>query len=281
MKKILMWTGFVVAGLVVVVMVGAAYVFISSSTEMDHRFVVDRVTPPAIPTAAAEIAEGERLAHLTGCMHCHGENFGGQLVHDFPNFARFVAPNVTHSVRHYDDAQLVALMRKGVKADGRGAYFMPSEMFRHLADEDLARIIAYVRRVPQANGTIEKTEIRPIGRMIIAKGDFKSAARAIEQLPPASTSFDAADPLSRGRYLVVNLCSECHGQNLEGLPMANSPSLAVAKGYSLDQFSRLMHDGLGPGNRTFALMTPTSKARFSHLRRDEVSAMHAYLQSRG
>jgi cytochrome c553 len=281
MKKILMWTGFVVAGLAVVVMACAAYVFISSSTEMDHRFVVDRVTPPAIPTAAAEIAEGERLAHLTGCMHCHGENFGGQLVHDFPDFARFVAPNVTHSVRHYDDAQLVALMRKGVKADGRGAYFMPSEMFRHLADEDLARIIAYVRSVPQANGTIEKTEIRPIGRMIIAKGDFKSAARAIEQLPPASTSFDSANPLSHGRYLVVNLCSECHGQDLEGLPMANSPSLAVAKGYSLDQFSQLMHDGLGPGNRTFGLMTPTSKARFSHLRRDEISAMHAYLQSRG
>jgi cytochrome c553 len=281
MKKILKWMGFVVAGLVVVVAIGIAYVFISSSTEMDHRFVVDPVTPPSIPAAAAEIAEGERLAHLTGCMHCHGENFGGQLVHDFPNFARFIAPNVTHSVRHYDDAQLVALLRKGVKADGRGAYFMPSEMFRHLADEDLARIIAFVRSVPQVNGTSEETEIRPIGRMIIAKGDFKSAARAIEQLPPASASFDPADPLSRGRYLVMNFCSECHGQDLEGLPMANSPSLAVSKGYSLEQFSRLMHEGVGTDERTFDLMTPTSKVRFSHLRRDEISAMHAYLQSRG
>jgi hypothetical protein len=46
MKKILKWMGFVVAGLVVVVAIGIAYVFISSSTEMDHRFVVDPVTPP-------------------------------------------------------------------------------------------------------------------------------------------------------------------------------------------------------------------------------------------
>src|SRR5687768_9416236 len=108
MKKILKWLGFVAAGLVVVVAVGIAYVFISSSSEMDHRFVVDRVTPPAIPTATAEIAEGERLAHLTGCMHCHGDDLSGASPLDIPNVARFVAPNVTHSMRHYDDAQLAA-----------------------------------------------------------------------------------------------------------------------------------------------------------------------------
>jgi cytochrome c553 len=281
MKKILKWLGFVVAGLVAVVLAGIAYVFISSNAEFERRFVVDRATPPAPVTDSAAIAEGERLAHLTGCMHCHGENFGGQLVHDFPNVARFVAPNITHSVRHYDDSQFVALLRKGVKPDGRGVYFMPSEMFRHLSDDDLARVIAYVRSVPQVNGTIEETEFRPLGRMIVAKGDFKSAARAIEQLPPANSSFDPADPVSRGRYLVMNLCSECHGQDLEGLPVANSPSLTVTKSYSLEQFSRLLHDGVGVGDRTFELMTPTSKARFSHLRPDEVSAMHAYLQSRG
>jgi cytochrome c553 len=158
---------------------------------------------------------------------------------------------------------------------------MPSEMFRHLADRDLARIIAFVRSVPQVNGTLERTEFRPLGRMIVAKGDFKSAAREIERLPPARTSFDSANPVSHGRYLVMNFCSECHGQDLEGRPVAKSPSLAVAKSYSLDQFSRLMQDGVGVGERTFELMTPTSKARFSHLKGEEISAMHAYLQSRG
>lgn len=281
MKKILKWTGFVAVGLVVVIAVATAYVFISSSSEMDHRFVVDPVAPPAIPTAASEIAEGKRLAHLTGCMHCHGDDLSGASPLDIPNVARFVAPNVTHSVRHYDDAQFAALMRKGVKPDGRGVYFMPSEMFRHLADSDLARIIAFVRSVPQVNGTLEKTEFRPLGRMIVAKGDFKSAAREIERLPAASASFDVANPVSRGRYLVMNFCSECHGQDLEGRPVAHSPSLAVAKTYSLEQFSRLMQDGVGIGDRTFELMTPTSKTRFSHLRRDEISAMHAYLQTRG
>jgi cytochrome c553 len=281
MKKIFKWTGLVVAGLVVIALAGIAYVFISSSTEMDHRFVVDRVVPPATVTAEADIAEGRRLAHLTGCMHCHGDDLSGAAPLDIPSVARFVAPNITHSIRHYDDAQLALLMRKGVKPDGRGVYFMPSEMFRHLSDPDLARVIAFVRSVPQTNGITEKTEFRPLGRMIVAKGDFKSAAREIEAAPPASTSFDAADPVSRGRYLVMNFCSECHGQDLEGRPVAKSPPLAVAKGYSLEQFSRLMQEGVGVGDRTFELMTPTSKARFSYLKADEVSAMHAYLQSRG
>ena len=91
-----------------------------------------------------------------------------------------------------------------------------------------------------------------------------------------------ANPVSHGRYLVMNFCSECHGQDLEGWPVAQSPSLTVAKGYSLEQFSRLMqrrrrhrrphvraHDADVEG-AVLAASTP-----------DEISAMHAYLQSRG
>jgi cytochrome c553 len=281
MKKILKWMGFVVASLMVVVLAGIAYVFISSNAEMERRFVVDRLDPPAAVTDVGEIAEGQRLAHLAGCMHCHGDDLSGSAFVDIPNIARFVAPNVTHALRHYDDAQFVTLMRKGVKLDGRGAFFMPSEMFRHLSDPDLARVMAYVRSLPQVNGIVEKTEFRPLGRMIVAMGEFKSAAHEIEELPAATTSYDTANPADHGRYLVMSFCSECHGQDLAGRPLAKSPPLAIAKGYSLEQFGRLMHDGVGIGERTFELMTPTAKARFSHLRTDEVAAMHAFLQSRG
>ena len=70
------------------------------------------------------------------------------------------------------------------------------------------------------------------------------------------------DTSERGAYLVMNLCSECHAQDLEGEPLAKSPSLAVAKGYSAEDFARLMSTGVGLGDRTFELMTPTAKARF-------------------
>jgi cytochrome c553 len=183
-------------------------------------------------------------------------------------------------MKHYDDSQLEAVIRRGVKADGTGVMFMPSEMFRHLRDEDLARIISFLRTVPAVDGTSDRTEIRLIGRLLLAKGDFKPAPRNIETLPAPVRNFDAADPMSRGRYLVMNLCTECHAQDLGGLPIANSPALAVAKGYSAEQFARLMREGVGTGERQFALMTPTSRARFVHLRDDEVNAIYAFLQSR-
>ena len=63
-------------------------------------------------------------------------------------------------------------------------------------------------------------------------------------------------------------------------PEANAPSLVLVKGYSAEQFARLMRDGVGIGERQFELMTPTAKARFSHLTPDEVQAVYEYLQSR-
>lgn len=283
MKKILKWLGFVVAGLGLVVLALSAYVFMVSSRVLAATHT-PRATALAIPTEASEIEEGKRLATLAGCMHCHGDALGGQLVHDFPNLARFVAPNVSSLQQTYTDAQLDAVIREGIKADGTGLLFMPAEMFHHMRDEDVARIIAYLRTMPPVPGTNDRMEIRPLGRALIAAGEFKTGPRAIAELAemaPPVNSFDAADPVSRGKYLVMNLCTECHAQNLEGIPMAKSPPLSVAKSYSLEQFERLMHDGVGVGDRTFDLMTPTSKARFSQLRPDEVSAMHAYLQSRG
>jgi cytochrome c553 len=278
-KKVFKWLGFVAAGVVVLALLGIAFIYFASHRELGHRFTAKEVSLD-IPTDAATIDEGKRLAQVTGCLHCHGEKFGGQMLHDFPNLVRFVAPNVSGILPGYGAGRLEAVIRQGIKADGTGVLFMPSEMFRHLRDEDVASIIAYLRTVSPVAGTDEQTLIRPLGRLLIAKGDFESAPRAMETLPPPVNGFDASDPLSHGRYLVMNLCTECHAQDLQGLPIAHSPALSVTKGYSAAQFARLMREGVGTGDRVFPLMTPTSKARFVHLREDEVNAMYAFLQSR-
>ncbi len=279
MKKFLKWLGFAAIALVGVALLGISWIYYGSHAALTHRFEVSATTL-AIPTDAAEIAEGKRLAQITGCTHCHGETFGGQFLHDFPKVARFVAPNVNGVMKHYDDSQLEAVIRRGVKADGTGVMFMPSEMFRHLRDEDVARILAFLRTVPEAQGTDEKTEVRFLGRFLLAKGDFKPAPSNIKTLPARVNDFDAADPVSHGRYLVMNLCTECHAQDLGGLPLAGSPPLSVIKGYTAEQFARLMREGLGATGAEFPLMTRTSRARFVHLRDDEVNAIFAFLQSR-
>jgi cytochrome c553 len=280
-KKILKWLGFVIAGVVVVALLGFAWLYFASEHALSQRFTAADNTELVIPTDSAEIAEGRRIALLAGCLHCHGDNLAGTVVDDIPNFVRLVAPNISTLLPNYSDRQLAIVLRKGVKPDGSSVLFMPSEMFRHLRDEDLARLIAWLRTVPPtAEGIQERTALRPIARLLLAKGDFKPSASAIESLPPPVPGFDATDPLSHGRYLAMNLCSECHAQDLQGFAPINAPPLTVAKGYSAGQFARLMKEGVAAVERHMPLMAPVSKARFVHLRDDEVSDLYAFLQSR-
>ncbi|HTU64629.1 MAG TPA: c-type cytochrome [Steroidobacteraceae bacterium] len=284
MKKVLKWLGFVVAGLAVVLCIAVAWVFFASERALnrEHEAVAETVAPLSLDPAARtiEIAEGKRLARIVGCTHCHGETLTGDAPLDIPNVARFVAPNVTQIAPHYDDAQLATLIRRGIRRDGKGTLFMPSEMLVHLSDADLAKIIAYVRTVPQSDGITEQTQVRPLGRMIVAMGDFQTGPEAAAPFKSADILVDPADAVSRGRYLVMNACSECHGQDLGGREVAHSPPLTIAKTYSEADFAKLMRDGIALGGRRTELMSPTAVARFSALTPDEVSAMYQFLQAR-
>src|SRR5687767_4029812 len=75
-KKVLKWTGFVVAGLA---LLGYAWIYFASERELGREFTPAQDVSLVIPTDAAEIAEGQRIAQLAGCMHCHGDNLAGAV----------------------------------------------------------------------------------------------------------------------------------------------------------------------------------------------------------
>jgi cytochrome c553 len=277
-KKFLKWTGFVVAGLVGVLLLGIVWMYVASERAIARTFTAVDNAALVVPTDAESIAEGERIARLAGCQHCHGDALAGQLVDDIPNLVRLVAANASVALPEYSDQQIATLLRKGVKADGTSLLFMPSEMFRHLSDADLARIIAWLRTVPATPaGVQEETDVRLLARMLLAKGDLQVSAAAIQQMPPGIGGFDASDPVSHGKYLAMNFCTECHGQNLEGFDILGAPPLAVVKGYTLEQFAHLMKHGVPIGGRELRIMGPTSRARFARFTEEEVSALHAFL----
>ena len=275
MKKFLKWLGLVVVSVIALLVFAIIYVYFASERELARQYQVAETLSVSLPADAAEIEEGHRLAHITGCTHCHGADLATPGPIDIPGIARFVPPNISKIIPTMSDAQLVGLFRRGVKLDGTSVWLMPSEMLRHLHDQDVARILAWARTVP-ASGTIaEKTSIHLLGRALVAFGQIKPVARQIDEAASAPSI-----PPGRGAYLVMSACTECHGQNLEGNPLAKAPALTVAKGYSPEAFARLLKDGVGLGDRTFELMTPTAKARFSHLNSDEVQAMYEFLKTR-
>ena len=53
------------------------------------------------------------------------------------------------------------------------------------------------------------------------------------------------------------------------------------EGIPLEQFTRLMQQCVGLGDRELRLMTPTARERFTQASTDEIAAMHGYLQSLG
>lgn len=227
---------------------------------------------------AALLADGERLARISGCIGCHGEAMEGAVFLDDPWLARIVAPDLTRVALEYSDAELERVIRKGVRRDARSVWVMPSPMFSYLSDDDLGAIIAYMRSVAPLGGPATEFALGPLGRIGVVVGQFPPLAEEVDpDVHPTAPNRD--DPMAFGHYLAMTACSECHGARLNGAPDGSTPPLTVAAGYGPDAFRRLMKDGIAIGERELGLMTNVSRGRFSHFTDAELDSLHTYLQS--
>ena len=96
---------------------------------------------------------GYYLARLGGCIGCHGSNLAGQRV---PGATPDIPPaaNLTPSgIGHYSDADFIRALREGKRPDGSPINpFMPLTATKHLTDDEILAIRAYLRTVPAADG---------------------------------------------------------------------------------------------------------------------------------
>ena len=193
---------------------------------------------------------------------------------DEPMIARFVAPNLTAAVRKYSDAELAVIIRNGVRPGGRSMVVMPSEAFVLLTDEDVGRIIAFLRSLPAVDGPGPSLSLGPLGRVGLATGKFKLVAQLIAETvpPPEATSKEA----TYGRYLARTTCAQCHGTSLRGAsnPAFTSPTLQVAAAYSREEFAELLRTGVPLGGRKLGEMGVWARNNLSHLTDAEIAALY-------
>jgi mono/diheme cytochrome c family protein len=277
-KRILRWVGIGVSGLVVLTVVAAIGVYVLSEREIQRQYQHVRLMSISVPRDAESIAKGKRLATIYGCFNsCHGDRMQGQTMFDEPGIARINAPNLPRVVREYSDSQLERLIRHGVKLDGTSTWAMPSAMFSHMSDEDLGNVIAFLRSAPEVDGPMRDVTMRPLARIGIVTGKFKPHASLVDPQMRHATTTDRSDPLAFGKYVVMNTCTECHGQDLQGDAFLKAPALSVMAGYSPEAFQRLMRTGIAPGGRKLGLMTEMGMTRFPSLTDEELEAMQVYL----
>jgi mono/diheme cytochrome c family protein len=206
----------IAAGLLLGLLAGAcALVYLRSELILRQTYPVPHIAI-AVPTDSASIDEGRRLAQLMGCSGmCHGRAGRGAVMFDDPAVARLVAPNLAQAAHRYDDATLEALIRHGVRPDGRSLLVMPAESFQALTDADLGRIIAYLRSLPPDTGkALPQPQYHFLGRLGLALGKFHPTTQLVAKSPVPPPSDDPR--AEHGRYVARIVCAHCHGTDLHG-----------------------------------------------------------------
>jgi cytochrome c553 len=279
-RRLLRWIGIVLGSVVGLGI--AAYAVVYVVTERDGRRTYPYPTPSAsmlIPTDAASIREGQRLSSIHGCLGCHGEHAEGAVLLDNPLLARIVAPSLTAAVRNYSDSELDAIIRHGVRPGGRIVAVMPSQVYLLLTDEDLGRIIAFLRSLPAAAGLSPSISVGPLARIGMVTGKFKPVPQLIaESVPPPEATGEQA---TFGRYLARTTCALCHGSALRGDSHVDgvAPTLQVVAAYSPEDFAQLMRTGVAVGGRTLGMMSAWARDNLSHFTDPEIAALYSYLHA--
>ena len=227
---------------------------------------------------AARVAHGERLADVLGCTGCHGDNLQGKLWFENAEQGLLHASNLTRALQRYSDADIEKMLRAGEHPSGRDVWGMPSELFQHLADADMAALIAYLRTFEPAGEPSPEPVLGPVAKQAVAKGELKPTADWVRDTRN-KTPIDLGPRHALARYIAKATCAECHGSKLEG--DGKTPDLIVVGAYTREEFERLITEGVPTGGRKLhPLMVGVSKDRFSKLTPRERDALYAYLKDR-
>lgn len=273
----------ILRGVLIVAAIAMLGIYVQSNRIINkrHPFQPHAV---AVPSDSASIAHGERLARIR-CFGCHADSLYGDVFFNEPMVARISAANIPERLATLTDAEFAGFMRSGVRKDGTSPFIMPPPGFYHISDSDLGALIAYLRSIPQGGETLPPNSYRPMGRLGVVLGQFRTAVAEFDTTM-ARVSDDPAWATTRhGEYLARLICTECHGPRLVGDPAAAggaapTPSLAAALGYSPEQFVTLLRTGTPrEAGKQLGLMGTTASNSLKYLTDAEIAEIYHYIKA--
>ena len=281
MRKALRWLGYILAAILILLLLFAAWVWVASARVLSrtHQAAPERLAAPS----AAQLADAGRQLRILGCANCHGRGLEGGLVFDGQPFATVRAPNLSALAPRLSDQQLAAAIRQGIGRDGRALFIMPSDMYARLSDAEVAALIAAIRATPRAGGPVAPISWGPIGRFALATGGLRPVLATRDDYR-ARQPYDTGPGQAAGRRLAATACAACHGPDLTGGSAEGGdrapPDLAVAAAYDPAQFRTLLRTGVPPGGRDLGLMKEVAERDFANYSDEEIAELHAYLRAR-
>jgi cytochrome c553 len=280
----LRWTGRLVAGLLLIVVLAVLAVYLVSSLAIRRTYNFPESTVRAA-TDSASLAWGRHLVEAIGkCQDCHDGDLGGKVMVDEPAFGRLSSSNLTRGrggIEGYTDADFERAIRHGIGRDGRPLIFMPSEAFAPMTDEDLAAMIGYLRTVPPVDRQHPEPMVGPVARALYLAGNFPL-------LPVELIAHDTTRPpqkpgvsLEYGRYLAtIGGCRSCHGQALAGDANPDAPDITPGRlaSWTEEDFFRALREGRRPDGTG---LDPEKMpwVRSGLMTDDEIRAVWVYMRS--
>lgn len=290
MKKILK-----ILGLVVVVFVSAIAIFVGiafskSSRHMKAKFDVKDTAVPAY-TSAADVAEGKRLYLSRGCADCHGENLGGKTFLENPAMGKYTGSNLTKGkggvLANRTDFDIERAIRHGVGTGGKALVFMPSLDFQGMSNQDVGRLIAFIRSAPAVDNVPPEIAPGPVARILYTLGKipvFISAELIDHNAAPVAEVKPAINE-EYGKY-IAQTCTGCHNHKLTGGPIQGAPpewppasdiTAAGLKSYSEAQFITALRTGKRPNGTEINPIMPWRN--LSKMTDTEIKALWMYLRT--
>lgn len=248
------------------------------------------VSPLTVASTPALVANGERFAR--SCAGCHsatgtlplsGNDFFGS--EGGPPIGTLWAPNLTPAhLADWSDGEIIRAIREGVGRDGRSLMVMPAFEFRHLSDEDVMSIVAYLRSQPVVEPVSPPRQISVLGAIMLATvlPDFFLSAQ------PPLTEPVVAPPrgptAAYGGYLTRIECQSCHAANLAGGPAGEGPPpgpnlTTIPQRVSADEFVTLLRTGRFPDGHMIGPNMPIQY--LEKMSDDDFRAIYAHLKQGG
>lgn len=288
MKRVLRWIGISLGALAAVALVALGVLYGLSARKLNATHRVAAEQELVIPTDSASIARGAHLMNSRPCGVCHGDDLGGKLFADAGPFALIIAPNLTRGrggrTPPLTDVEWERAIRHGVRREGTSLLIMPSEIFHHIADDDMATVIAYLKQIPPVDREVQRTTLRIVGRILLGLGQFQTATEMVQRAPHVA-SVDRMPGVEYGRYIVSTAgCQGCHGNSLSGgpafepggLPPANLTPTGIGH-YKEEDFTRALRTGVRPNGVAISEQMPWKYYR--NMTDDEIHSVWLFLQT--
>lgn len=296
MKRAVKWAVGVIVALGVVA-AAAAVLGVQLAEHKRQRHVALTLAPErweaTLASAdAATLARGKYLFNSRGCADCHGANGGGrEFINDGKGLrlkGSDISPDAASVVAHYTPGDWVRAVRHGIKPDGRPVFFMPSEDYNQLTQDDLGALVAYVRRLPPSGGGAAVIELPLPVKVLYGYGAIEDAAQKIDHSRPPPQPEPEGVSAAHGAY-VANMCLSCHGPGLSGGKIPGTPpdwppaanltpgaDSALKRYPSAEQFVAMLRSGKRPDGTAIKVMPFESLGQLSDV---DARAVYAYLQT--